>query len=72
MRYRQNPLDIVNVLAEAYHLDDYILERIEIFFLTKIGSSGNTKQVKLADDINYDTIMMRSNNDKNSLHVLSH
>ena len=36
--------DLLQFIVESYHIDDSIADRIEFYYATKIGSSGNTKK----------------------------
>ena len=58
--------DIIELLSATYNLDDDIIDRIEVFYVTKIGENGNTKKVIIerTDDIQNNKI--RDYDNKNS------
>ena len=59
-------IDDVKVLLEsAYHLDEYIVDRLELYFITKIGTMGNTKNVVLEDDDIISSKTIRTEDDEN-------
>ena len=37
--------DITGLLALTYMFEDYVLDRLEVYFIIKIGMNGNTKKV---------------------------
>ena len=56
--------DILTILSETYNLDDHILDQIELYYVIKIGTSGNTKQVRIDDDREYALYNIQTENDK--------
>ena len=55
--------DILTLLVETCYLDEYILDQIELYYVTKIGKSGNAKQVRIEDDKEYSSYKIRTIND---------
>ena len=52
---------------ENYGLDDAIIDRLEFFYVTKIGNKGNMKDVRIEDvDDNISTLKIRRH-DQSSL-----
>ena len=60
-----NADDIIELLSVTYNLDEYIQDRMEVFYVTKIGSNGNTKKVVLDRCDYFKTCKVRDNDDKN-------
>ena len=57
--------DLSNLLTGSYNLEESIIDRLEFYYITKIGGNGNTKKVVLEDDdISFKTKLVRVNNDK--------
>ena len=57
--------EVLTSIGENYCLDDYVTDRLELFYVTKVGTNGNTKKVALdrVDTIN--KYKIRNDNDKN-------
>ena len=43
-------LDIKQLFLLHYDLEDAVVDRLEFFYVTKIGKNGNTKNVKFDDE----------------------
>ena len=43
-------LDLKQLFFVNYHLEDAVVDRLEFFYVTKIGKNGNTKNVKFDDE----------------------
>ena len=52
--------DLRQFFMTAYHLEDYILDRLEFFYVTKVGSNGNTKKIVIGDMDNYTEKVIRT------------
>ena len=57
--------NIIEDIAESFNLDEYIIDRLEVSYRTKIGSNYNTPNVKLEDGDIFSSIMIRIDDDKN-------
>ena len=57
--------ELLELIYSTYQLEKYILDRLEFYITTKIGNSGNTKEVKLELDKAITSYEIRTNNDKN-------
>ena len=56
--------DLIVFLEHTYHLDEYITERLEFYYETKIGNAGNTKKIVMDDDVTYEDCDIRTETDK--------
>ena len=56
--------DLHVLINTAYQPEAYISDRIEFFYVTKIGESGNSKKIVLEDDTIYKNKTMRTHDDR--------
>ena len=59
--------NIIEDIAKSFNLDDYIIDRLEISYRTKIENNGNTTNVELEDGDIFSSMMIRTDDDKNIL-----
>jgi hypothetical protein len=56
--------EIIGTISLYYGLEEYISDRMELSYTTYIGDKGNTKNIKLDNDINIFAVYFRMNTDK--------
>ena len=55
-----NVSDVKNLFHENYELENAVVDRLEFFYVTKIGNQGNTKDVRIEEtDGNISTMKIR-------------
>ena len=60
--------DIRLFINETYCLEEAVADRLQFYYVTKIGNNGNTKKVVLDDDNSiFATFVIRTNDDRNIL-----
>ena len=57
--------DVVELISVTYNLDAHIQDRMEVFYITKIGNNGNTKKIVLDRCQFFDECKIRDKDDKN-------
>ena len=58
--------DLKVLFHDNYDLDDAVMDRLEFFYVTKIGNNGNTKDVRIEDtNENISTLKIRRNDKTN-------
>lgn len=60
--------EVLRPISYSYALDDSIMDRMELYYTTKIGSNGNTKNVALDRDTMILEYKIRTHDDKNVPH----
>ena len=56
--------DFLQVIQGAYQLEEYVVQRLEFYVVTKVGNNGNTKEIKLELGNNISTYSIRTEDDK--------
>ena len=51
--------ELDDLISESYNLEEHIVDRLEFYYLTKIGDNGNNNSVVLDGDRRYDSYMIR-------------
>ena len=61
-----NISDMKHLFDESYELDDAVIDRLEFFYITKVGNIGNVKEVRIEDaDENIGSLKIRRQDQSN-------